>query len=130
MSDDVTTTTARFTIEMAPDDALLAETARFSFHKTWSGGVVGTSTGLMLSAGDPRTGAAGYVGIETVHGSVDGRAGTFALMQLGSMSDGESRLIYEIVPGSATVDLAGLTGTVEIVSDEGEHEVVVRYRID
>ncbi len=128
MSDDITAT-ARFTIELTPDDALLAETARFSFRKTWSGAVVGTSTGVMLSAGDPRAGAAGYVGIETVEGSLDGRAGTFALMQLGSMANGESRLIYEIVPGSATVDLTGLSGTVEIVSDEGEHEVVVRYRI-
>lgn len=120
---------AEFTVTMTPGSALLPTTGRFEMTKEWTGAVRGTSTGVMLSAGDPSQGAAGYVALEVVTGSLDGRAGSFALAQYATMRPEGMNLTYEIVPGSGTVDLIGLSGTVEILSSEGIHEVVVRYSL-
>lgn len=123
-------TTATFTVTMTPADGLLAETARFDLAKEWTGGIRGTGTGVMLSAGDPRTGAAGYVALETVSGSIDGRAGTFALSQHGTMTADAQTLDYAVVPGSGTGDLTGLTGSVALdVDDDGTHRVTLTYTL-
>ena len=114
---------------MQPQSALAPATGRFDLTKEWTGAIRGTSSGVMLSAGDPSAGSAGYVALETVTGSLDGRSGSFALAQYGTMTDGAMALQYDIVPGSGTVDLIGLAGSVEILSSEGEHEVVIRYTL-
>jgi len=54
----------------------------------------GASSGLMLSAGDPARGKAGYVARERFEGTIDGLHGTVVLQQYGSMSDGLT-LYYE-----------------------------------
>ncbi|WP_405062267.1 DUF3224 domain-containing protein [Kribbella sp. NBC_01505] len=115
-------TTAAFTIDLKPADPLLEATARFDFTKNWTGGMVGTSTGLMLSAGDPSTGKAGYVALEVFSGRIDGLNGTVVLQQFGTMSD-ETTLYYEFVPGSGTGQLAGLLGKLKL---DG-HDVTVSY---
>lgn len=122
-------TSAQFTVSMAPQSALMPGTGRFELTKEWTGAIRGTSTGVMLSAGDPATGSAGYVALETVTGSLDGRAGTFALAQFGTMLDENMALRYEVVPGSGTVDLIGLAGSIEIVAADEVHDVVVRYSL-
>lgn len=123
------TTSATFEIQLTPDPAGEVEgrVGRFGFTKAWSGGVEGTGRGVMLSGGDPAAGAAGYVAVEVVEGSVDGRSGTFLLQQLGTMSGGAQRMDYLVVPGSGTGDLAGLTGSVLVTVDEGEHRVELGY---
>lgn len=120
---------AFFVIEMTPAEPLLDGTARFDFSKTWRAVLEGTSAGVILSAGDPVAGSAGYVALETVDGVLDGRAGTFVLQQCGTMTAGSPTLTYAVVPGSATGELVGLQGTVEILSAEGEHEVQVSYSL-
>lgn len=75
----------------------------------------------MLSAGDPQSGAAGYVAIEVFAGVLAGAEGTFALQQLGSMRDSQQHLTYEVVPGSGTGDLVGITGTVTLTIDSTHH---------
>lgn len=129
MSGDAHRTTAEFAISMQPCDGLLEGTGRFEFTKTWSGGLAGASTGVMLSAGDPGAGAAGYVALEVFDGTVDGRPGTFAFQQFGSMAAGEPTLTYAVVPGSGTGELAGITGTVELTVVAGEHRVTLSYRL-
>jgi hypothetical protein len=81
----------------------------------------------MLSAGDPATGDAGYVALEVFAGTIDGHPGTVALQQSGLMSDGNQVLHYDLVPGSGTGGLVGITGSVELTVDDGTHRVVVRY---
>ena len=120
-------TSAEFTIDLAPGDPVLDGAGRFDFAKTWTGGLSGTSRGVMLTAGDPTTGTAGYVALETFQGSLDGREGSFAIQQFGTMEDGEQVLHYEIVPGSGHGALAGLTGTVDLTITEGRHDVAVSY---
>lgn len=122
-------TQGTFEVDMTPGDGLLDGTARMDFTKTWSGGLSGTSRGLMVSAGDPEAGDAGYVGLEVVEGELDGRPGSFVLQQLGAMTGGEPVLVYGIVPGSGTGDLACITGVVDLDVVDGEHRVTVRYEL-
>jgi hypothetical protein len=73
----------------------------------------------MFSAGDPAAGAAGYVAIETVRGTLAGREGSFALLQRGLMlADGIS-LEYVVAPGSGTGELVGITGTLDLDTSNG-----------
>lgn len=113
---------------MQPADDALETTARFDFTKTWSGGMVGTSRGVMLSGGDPQQGEAGYVAIEVFNGSVDGLQGSLALQQFGTMHSGDYVLRYEIVPGSCTGELTGIVGSVDLTIADGLHRVTLRYK--
>jgi hypothetical protein len=120
-------TTAEFSVDLQPNAPELEATGRFDFTKAWTGGMAGSSRGLMLSAGDPGTGQAGYVALEVFEGTIDGHPGTVALQQSGLMSDGNQVLHYDLVPGSGTGGLAGISGSVALSIDEGTHRVVVRY---
>jgi uncharacterized protein DUF3224 len=101
---------------------------RFELSKTFHGDLQGTGTGVMLSAGDPQAGAAGYVAIETVRGRLCEQEGTFALQQFGSMHDGSQTLHYEIVPGSGTGHLTGITGTLHLdIDEDGTHHYELLY---
>jgi hypothetical protein len=122
-------TSARFTVDVQPSDPELAGTGRFALTKTWTGGLAGTSRGAMLSAGDPSTGRAGYVALEIFEGTVDGRSGTVAFLQLGTAVGGGQSLTYVVAPGSGTGELAGITGTVELSVVQGRHEVRLRYTL-
>ena len=93
-----------------------------SLHKRYHGALEATSTGEMLAGGNQKAGSAGYVALETVTGSLDGRAGSFSIMQLGMMSAGKLEMRVEIVPGSGVGDLAGILGTMKIeFGSQGEH---------
>ena len=117
---------ATFTIDLTPADALLEGTGRFNLTKEWSGDIVGTSQGVMLSSGDPSTGTAGDVALERFVGTVGTATGTCALQQFGTMVDGHQVLRYEVVPGSGTDGLAGLSGRVDLVMDgDGTHRVTL-----
>jgi hypothetical protein len=81
----------------------------------------------MLSAGDPAQGAAGYVALEVVDATLRGRSGTLAFQQLGVMRDGGQELRYDVVPGSGTGALAGLTGTLSLTIDDAGHHYELTY---
>lgn len=103
---------------------------RFNFRKMFHGDLQGEGAGLMLSCGDPQTGAAGYVAIETVIGNLGDRYGSFALQQLGMMLAGTQALNYEVVPGSGTGDLQGITGTFHLnIEQDGTHCYELQYDI-
>jgi hypothetical protein len=123
--------TARGTFEVTitpqeTDDAI----ARMSIDKTWSGDLSGAGHGLMLSAGDPAQGRAGYVALEVVDGTLHGRSGSFALQQLGVMRDGGQELRYDVVPGSGTGDLTGIDGTLALTIDDRGHTYELTYTLD
>lgn len=84
----------------------------------------------MLSGGDPQAGATGYVAIETVTGRLDDRIGAFALRQFGILCDGMQTLHYEVVPGSGSGDLVGISGTLSLTIDsDGLHHYQLEYRL-
>ena len=46
------------------------------------------------------------------------------------MHDGEQELRYDVVPGSGTGDLAGLTGSLELtIEDDGTHRYDLGYTL-
>lgn len=125
--------TATFEIEILPNETpLLPGIGRFDFNKVWSGDMEGISSGVMLSAGDPANGVAGYVAMEVFKGSIAGKRGTVALQQFGTMDGGGQGLRYVISPGSGTDELAGAIGVLNLTVDEdtGEHSVLVELGSD
>lgn len=50
--------------------------------KQYHGALDATANGEMFAAGNQKAGSAGYVTPETFTGALDGRDGTFSLMQL------------------------------------------------
>ncbi len=103
--------------------------SRLSIDKLIHGGLEATSKGEMLSAGDPKQGAAGYVAIEMVTGSLDGKRGTFALQHSATMDQHGSKLSVTIVPGSGTGELKGISGTFDIKIANGQHSYDLEYTL-
>ena len=103
---------------------------RMSIDKTFTGDLEAESQGAMLSAMTAVPGSAGYVAIEQVSGTLDGRSGTFVLQHFATMADGAQRQIIEVVPNSATGELAGLSGKMEIIIEAGQHSYVFDYSLD
>jgi len=120
-----------FDVHLVPGPAELGgAVGRFELTKTFHGGLQATGAGIMLSSGNPQTGNAGYVAIETVNGQLDGRQGRFALQQLGMMHGGAQTLHYEVVPGSGHGELEGIVGTLHLtIDDDGVHHYELQYDI-
>lgn len=99
---------------------------RRTIDKQFSGDLVGTGCGEMLSAMTPTAGSAGYVAIELVSGTLQGRHGSFVLQHSCQMARGTQQMHITVVPDSGTDELTGLAGdfTIEIV--DRQH----RYRFD
>ena len=119
-----------FTVDVRPLTPPPAEgLGRFSINKQIHGDLEATTKGEMFSAGDPRQGAAGYVAIETVTGMLIGKHGSFALQHLGTMDQNGPKMQVQVIPGSGTGDLKGITGTFTIHNDKGSHSYDFDYTL-
>src|SRR5262245_54214897 len=78
--------------------------------KEYHGDLAGTSKGHMLAAETAVQGSAGYVALELVTGTLNGRRGTFVLQHTGTMARGAMTIDGKIIPDSGTADLAGIVG--------------------
>ena len=96
-------------------------------RKEFSGDLVGTSEAQMIAAFTGTHGSAGYVAIEHFTGSVGGKSGSFVLQHSGVMNKGDAQLTVTIVPDSGTGELVGISGTLEIDNDEGQHSYALDY---
>jgi Protein of unknown function (DUF3224) len=94
---------------------------RYSIDKQIHGDLEATSKGEMLGGGDPKQGAAGYVAMEIVTGTLAGRHGSFALQHFATMDANGPNLQIIVVPGSSTGDLKGIAGTFTIRIENGQH---------
>jgi len=110
-----------FTVTLAQEESGLSMVGRFALEKTYAGDAVGTGAGVMLSAGDPATGEAGYVVLEVADLTIGERSGTFAMQQLGTMSGGGQSITYLVTPGSGTGGFAGISGRLELEIRDGQH---------
>ena len=102
---------------------------RMSIDKTFQGDLEAKSLGEMLTAMTPVEGAAGYVAIEQVSGTLHGRRGTFVLQHFGIMNARESRLVLEVVPDSGTGELTNLAGKMSIQIEDGKHGYTFNYSL-
>lgn len=94
---------------------------RMLIDKQFQGDLEGTSKGEMLAAMTGVKGSAGYVALEQVTGTLQGRKGTFVLQHSGTMARGEQQLTVTVIPDSATAELTGLTGKMMILIEGGKH---------
>ncbi len=95
--------------------------------KKFHGDMTGDSEAQMIAAFTGTPGSAGYVAIEHFTGSVGERAGSFVLQHSGMMNRGDAQLRVTIVPDSGTGELAGISGTLEIDNQDGQHSYVLSY---
>ncbi len=102
---------------------------RMSIDKQFHGELEATSKGEMLSAGTNVKGSAGYVAIERVSGTLNGRSGTFVLQHSATMTRGVPQLTITVVPDSGTDRLAGLAGTMAINIADGQHSYDFEYTL-
>ena len=106
-----------------------ASLGRHSLDKVFSGDLEATSLGEMISAGGSVPGSAGYVAMERVTGTLHGRAGTFVLQHSATMNRGTPSLLLTVVPDTGTDGLEGLSGSMRIVIENGEHTYEFEYEI-
>lgn len=126
--------TGEFEVNLQPLDAYAAgqdgtRLGRMSIDKTFRGDLIAQSKGEMLTAMTPVEGSAGYVAVEQVSGTLNGRQGTFVLQHFGMISRGENRLVLEVVADSGTGELEGLSGSMTIRIEDGRHYYDFEYAI-
>ncbi|WP_136657736.1 DUF3224 domain-containing protein [Nitratireductor sp. XY-223] len=115
-----------FDVKLEPLDAATAGEngiafGRMSIDKTYQGALEGRSRGEMLTVMTQVQGSAGYVAAEQVTGSLSGKRGSFVLQHYGNMKGGGEFLMLQVVPDSATGELVGLTGKMDIRIEDGQH---------
>jgi hypothetical protein len=125
--------TGIFEVQLSPltayngsDEARLA---RMAIDKQFHGELQASSQGEMLSAGTEIKGSAGYVAIERVTGSLQGRRGAFTLQHNATMTRGAPYLSIIVIPDSGTGELKGLTGTMSIRIENGKHYYEFEYSL-
>ena len=110
-----------------PGDGLKLTRAhvRRSFHGDLSG-----TGNLMYVMTYLDSGVASFMGFEKVVGSLGGRTGSFVLRHTGSYEGDEATATYEVVPGSGTNELVGLSGTGGFSAGHAEeHNMTLDYEV-
>lgn len=102
---------------------------RMSIDKKLSGDLVATTSGQMLSSMTEVKGSAGYVAIERVEGTLNGKQGAFSLQHAGTMNRGVPSISVTVVPDSGTGELVGLAGEFNIIATDGEHRYEFTYSL-
>src|SRR5215216_4441460 len=120
-----------FEVKLSPQDqGADMPVGRMTIDKQFHGDLVGTSKGqmLMASSGNVKD-SAGYVAIEKVTGTLNGRRGSFYLQHNGVMTRGVGELRITVIPDSGTDQLAGLSGKMNIIIAEGKHSYEFEYTL-
>lgn len=117
------------TPETLSDTAAQSGLGRLSLAKRYHGALDASAQGEMLSVRASVAGSAGYVALERVDGSLDGRHGSFYLQHSGSMTRGEPALSVTVVPDTGTEQLQGLSGSLAIRIEGGKHYYDFTYEI-
>jgi Protein of unknown function (DUF3224) len=112
-----------------PDIAPGSSLGRMALEKQFSGELVASGKGEMLTAMTETAGSAGYVAIERVTGVLHGRRGGFVLQHSGTMAHGVQQLVISVVPDSGSDRLAGIEGTLAIRIVDGEHFYEFNYSL-
>jgi len=120
-----------FEVKLNPQDqGADMPVGRMSIDKQFQGDLEGTSKGQMLMASSSSVkNSAGYVAIEKVTGTLNGRRGSFYLQHNATMTRGVGELSIIVIPDSGTDELAGLKGKMNIIIAEGKHSYEFEYTL-
>ena len=123
----------RFEVTLLPQPLVFANElpglGRMSIEKKFQGDLDAVSKGEMLSAMTSVKGSAGYVAVEKVTGSLQGKKGSFVLQHSATMNRGVPGLSINVVPDSGTEELTGIQGSMQIEITEGQHFYIFEYVI-
>lgn len=119
----------KLTTQPASEDPGRADLGRMTIDKQFRGDIEGTSKGEMLTAMTSVKSSAGYVAVERVTGTLKRKSGTFILQHSGTMTRGAPSLTITVVPDSGTGQLVGLTGTMQIIIENGKHSYTFDYSL-
>ncbi len=120
-------------IPQKPDNDVVeaAGLTRMSLDKQFHGDLEATSKGEMLASRPDAKGSGGYVALERVTGTLNGRRGSFMLQHSATMTRGVPNLSITVVPDSGTDELTGLTGKLNIIiAPGGKHSYEFEYEIE
>jgi Protein of unknown function (DUF3224) len=102
---------------------------RAHIEKTFRGEIEGHGSVEMLAARAAE--GAGYVALEYITGTVNGRSGGFSLLHIGTMAGQETWARWPVVPGSGTGELRTIRGEGRIDIDAaGGHTFTLDYELD
>jgi hypothetical protein len=123
-----------FEVQLAPQPlsevAQLSGLGRMSLDKRYHGALEATSSGEMIAFRSATPGSAGYVAMETVRGTLAGRAGSFVLQHSSTLNRGQAVQSITIVPDSGTEALTGLAGRMTIdIAAGGAHAYRLEYAL-
>jgi hypothetical protein len=124
---------AIFTVDSVEPDPPQREIEGVSYgrvviKKTFRGDVDGHGSVEMLACRSEA--GAGYVALEHIDARVGGCRGTFGLLHLGTMANGEPSGQWPIVPGSGTGELRGIKGEGRIdIATDGTHTFTLDYEL-
>jgi hypothetical protein len=134
VSEETTEASGTFDID-SWDESEVEETpgTRFSrvlAGKTYHGDIEGRTTTTLLAA-MTKPGPGGYVGIERLTVTLQGREGGFALQHHAPIGTGEDHTaaIATVVPDSGTGALSGLRSDLRIRVEDGVHRWTLSYRL-
>lgn len=103
---------------------------RMALDKRFHGALEATSQGEMIAFRTSVADSAGYVALERVSGTLDGRQGSFVLQHSSTMRRGVASQNITVVPDSGTDELAGLSGTMTItIAAGGAHSYAFDYEL-
>ena len=124
----------QFEVKMTPqaggeEQAEGVKLGRLLLEKVFHGDLEATSQGQMLTAVTEIPGSAGYVAIERVSGTLQGRAGSFVFQHSGTMDHGAQQLSITVVPGSGSGELTGLVGRFALRIEGGQHFYEFHYKL-
>ncbi len=128
------TATGPFDVKLLPQlPSAAAEAAglgRMTLDKRFHGAIEATSSGEMIAFRSETPGSAGYVAMETVRGTLDGREGSFVLQHSSTLDRGQATQSISVVPDSGTGALAGLAGRMTIdIAPGGAHSYRFEYTL-
>ena len=128
-----TTATADFAItswEPTPydEDQSGPKMTRTVVKKTFTGALTGSSVAELLTC-ETESGSAGYVAMERVEGTLDGKQGSFVIQHGGvfDAATGKATPYGVIVPGSGAGELAGMRGSAEYRHDDSGATLTLHY---
>ena len=102
---------------------------RMEIDKVFQGQLDGTGAVHMTYVRTPVETSAGYVAVERIAGSLDGRQGSFVVLHVGVAQSDDSSLEVTIVPDSGTGELAGIAGSMAISEVAGVHHYTLDYQL-
>jgi hypothetical protein len=122
-----------FAITMRPpqppyDTAGDVSLGRMTIDKQFLGDLEATSIVEMTTCMGAH-GSGGYVALERVTGTLQGRPGTFVLQHSGTMTAGQAQMSVTITPDSGTGELQGISGGMTIDIVEGKHFYTLQYSL-